>query len=126
MDSARFRKLAIRGAVGVVLLGALGTWLYTWSALKLSYSTGERVGFIEKISKRGWVCKTNEGDLAMVNLPGQPAEKFAFTVPDDTVVKQIDALAGHKVAISYEEHRGIPSSCFGDTGYFVVGVRRAD
>ncbi len=126
MEANRGKKLAVRGGLLLVVLLVLGTSLYTYGSLKWSYSTGERVGFVEKISKRGWVCKTNEGDLAMVNLPGQPAEKFHFTVRDDKLVNEVEALAGHKVAISYEEHRGIPSSCFGDTQYFVVAIRKAE
>jgi hypothetical protein len=41
-------------------------------------------------------------------------------------VGRIDALSGHKVALTYQEHRGLPSSCFGETGYFVTAVKRAD
>jgi hypothetical protein len=106
------RKWLIRIVIGLVLL--------------VAYSSGERVGFVQKMSKRGWLCHTNEGELAMVNLPGQPATVFDFTVPGDDVSKQIDALAGDKIVLTYEEHRGIPSSCFGDTGYFVTAVRKAD
>ena len=123
---ASARKWLIRGIVGVVLLVVVGGGLYTLVSLKFAYSSGERVGFVQKMSKRGWLCHTNEGDLAMVNLPGQPAQMFQFTVPDDGIAKQVDDLAGHKVALDYEEHRGVPSSCFGDTEYFVTAVRKAD
>jgi hypothetical protein len=130
MDLASARSTAqkwtLRIGVGGLLIAVLGIVLYTFATLKFSYSAGERVGYVQKISKRGWLCKTNEGDLAMVNLPGQPAQMFSFTVRDDKVVDQIEALAGHRVALQYEEHRGIPSSCFGDTDYFVVGVQKAE
>lgn len=126
MDTTRLRKTAIRVAAAVVVLGVVGPLLYTFGALNYSYSNGERVGFVQKLSSRGWLCKTNEGELSMVNMPGQPAEKFAFTVRDDKLVKQIDELAGHKVALTYAEHRGVPLSCFGDTQYFIVGVRKAE
>jgi len=120
------RKILIRAAIGLVVLGILGPALYTYGTLHYSYSEGDRVGFVQKVSKRGWLCKTNEGELAMANVLGQQAQIFTFTVPDDAVVGQIEALAGHKVALRYEEHRGIPSSCFGDTTYFVIGVKKAD
>ena len=81
---------------------------------------------MQKLAQRGWLCKTNEGDLAMVNIAGQQAEIFHFTVRDDAVAKKIETFAGHKVAIQYEEHRGIPSSCFGDTTSFVVDVSKAE
>jgi hypothetical protein len=130
MDLAKVRdegkKWLRRVVVGTALLVVVGTSLYTLFALKFSYSTGERVGFVQKLSKRGWICKTNEGELAMVNMAGQQAQMFLFTVPDDAVVKQIEALAGHRVELVYEEHRGIPSSCFGDTEYFVVNVKKTD
>lgn len=123
---AKAKKIAIRILIAGIVLGIVGPALYTEATLHYSYSTGERVGFVQKVSKKGWLCKTNEGDLAMVNLAGQQADMFSFTVPDDGVVGQIEALAGHRVAITYEEHRGIPSSCFGDTTYFVTGVKKVD
>lgn len=126
MNLQRGKKILFRVAAIALVLLVVGPAVYTFGALHYTYSNGQRVGFVQKLSKRGWICKTNEGDLSMVNMPGQPAEKFSFTVRDEAVVKQIEALAGHKVALSYEEHRGIPLSCFGDTAYFVVGVRKAE
>lgn len=123
---ASAKKWAFRGVFGGLGLLVVGTLAYTFFTLHFTYSNGERVGYVQKLSKRGWICKTDEGDLAMVNQPGQSAEMFAFTVRDDAIVKQIDELSGHRVVLIYEEHRGIPSSCFGDTSYFVTGVRKAD
>jgi len=123
---SKFKKLFIRAAVLVAVIGVGGFAAYTWVTLTFTYSSGERVGFVQKLSKRGWICKTIEGDLAMANVIGQPAQMFPFTVRDEQVAAAIDALAGHKVALKYEEHRGIPSSCFGDTSYFVVGVQKAE
>jgi|SRR5580700_3482791 hypothetical protein len=120
------KKWARRAAIGGALLVVVGSGLYTLFTLEFSYSKGERVGFVQKLSKRGWLCKTDEGELSMVNMAGQPAEKFYFTVRDDKVVKQIEAVMGQRVTLDYEEHQGIPSSCFGDTGYFVTGVRKAE
>ncbi len=118
--------VTLRILIGLLVMSVVGSFLYTEATLHYSYSNGERVGFVQKLSKKGWLCKTNEGDLAMVNMPGQPAQMFSFTVPDDAIVGQIEALAGHRVSISYDEHRGIPSSCFGDTAYFVTSVKKAD
>jgi hypothetical protein len=120
------KKWTLRVAIGAVLLLVVGVGLYTAVALNYTYSKGERVGFVQKLSKRGWVCKTNEGDLAMVNMPGQTAQMFSFTVRDDQVAKQIEDLSGHRVVLEYEEHKGIPSSCFGDTQYFVTSVHKTD
>ena len=120
------KRWLIRVIVGGILLAIAGSSLYTCATLNYSYSKGERVGFVQKLSKRGWICNTNEGELAMVNVAGQQAEKFLFSVPDDKVAKQIESFAGHRVELTYEEHRGVPSACFGDTTYFVVGVKKTD
>jgi hypothetical protein len=119
---AKAKKWGIRILVGGVLVAVLGSALYTFATLNFSYSKGERVGFVQKLSKKGWLCKTNEGELAMVNIVGQQAEKFYFTVRDDALAQKIESFAGHRVALEYEEHKGVPSSCFGDTTYFIVGV----
>jgi hypothetical protein len=119
------KKWLIRVVVWGLALVIVGSALYTFASLSFAFSTGDRVGFVQKLSKRGWLCKTNEGEMALVNMPGQQAEIFDFTVRDDAVVTQIDALAGHRVVLEYEEHKGIPSSCFGETTYFVTGVHEA-
>jgi len=117
---AKVKRITIKVLIAAVALAIVGSALYTFATLSFSYSKGERIGFVQKISKKGWVCKTNEGELAMVNLAGQQAEKFYFTVRDDALAKKIEGFAGHRVALQYEEHKGVPSSCFGDTTYFVV------
>jgi hypothetical protein len=119
-------KWLVRIGIGVPLLLVLGVTGYTFFTLNFAYSKGERVGFVQKLAKRGWLCKTNEGDLAMVNMAGQQAEIFSFTVADDKTAKEIESFAGHRVELEYEERRGIPSSCFGDTTYFVVGVKKTE
>ncbi len=95
---------------------------YLWLVLSWSYSDGERAGYVQKFSNKGWVCKTWEGELAMVTMPGTLTEKFNFTVHDDAVVERINKSMGKKVSLTYEEHVGIPTSCFGDTRYFVTDV----
>jgi hypothetical protein len=101
--------------------------LVAWTALTLSwaYSAGERAGYVQKFSKKGWICKTWEGEMAMVTMPGTVAEKFFFTVRDDAVAQRINATVGRRVVLTYEEHKWIPFSCFGDTGHFVSGVRES-
>ncbi len=97
--------------------------LYTWLVLTWSFSEGERAGYVQKFSNKGWLCKTWEGELAMINMQGTLTEKFIFTVSDDAVAKKINASFGKRVSLVYEQHVGIPSSCFGDTEYFVTEVR---
>ncbi|HEX3138780.1 MAG TPA: hypothetical protein VHQ87_01925 [Rhizobacter sp.] len=106
----------------VVLLGAA----YLLVVLKWSYSTGERAGWVQKLSKKGWVCKTWEGELALVSMPGTAPEKFLFTVWDDQVAHKINEAMGKRVALSYDEKVGLPTSCFGETRSYVTGVRVQD
>jgi len=96
-----------------------------WSviALNWSYSDGFRAGYVQKFSKKGWVCKTWEGELSMVNLAGQAQERWTFTVRDDSIAQVLQGVMGKRVTLHYEEHPGVPTSCFGDTRYYVVGVR---
>jgi hypothetical protein len=99
---------------------------YLWAALSWSYSSGERAGWVQKLSNKGWICKTWEGELALVSLPGSTAEKFFFTVRDDAVAQQITKLIGKRVALHYEEKVGLPTTCFGETRHFVTGVTLAE
>jgi hypothetical protein len=107
----------------IVLVPAVVFSLYTWLTLTWSFSRGERTGYIQKLSKSGWVCKTWEGEMAMVTMPGAIPEKFLFSVRDEAVAKRINAFAGKRVALVYEQHKGIPTSCFGDTEYFIVDIK---
>jgi hypothetical protein len=95
---------------------------YFWLALSWSYSSGDRAGWVQKFSHKGWVCKTWEGELALVSLPGSSVEKFLFTVRDDAVAKQVTAATGKRVTLHYEEKVGLPTTCFGETRHFVTGV----
>ena len=112
----------IKSLLGLVFIGLAGLAAYTWIMLNWSYASGERAGYVQKFSKRGYICKTWEGELAMVSMPGTIAEKFFFTVQDVDVANQINANLGNKVALEYSQHVGLPTSCFGDTEYFVSGM----
>jgi hypothetical protein len=99
---------------------------YFWLALSWSYSTGERAGWIQKLSKKGWVCKTWEGELAMISMPGATPEKFYFTVREDAVAQRVNQVMGKRVTLHYEEKVGLPTSCFGETRHFVTRVTVVD
>ena len=108
---------------GVLLVMVLVFAAYLALALNWSYSSGERAGFMQKISLKGWVCKTWEGELSLVAIPGAAPEKFLFSVRDTAVAKRIESSMGKRVTLQYEQHKGLPSSCFGETDYFVVDVK---
>ncbi|HEX4648783.1 MAG TPA: hypothetical protein VH111_08155 [Steroidobacteraceae bacterium] len=109
--------------LALLIVAAGGLAGFTWLMLHWSYSDGERAGYVQKLSRKGWLCKTWEGEMAMVTMPGTVSEKFTFTVPDDAVASKINASVGKRVALHYEQHRWVPSRCFGDTEYFVIAVR---
>jgi hypothetical protein len=119
--ATQFRPLKWLGMIVVLPLLLLVS--YTWLVLTWSFSTGERAGYVQKLSKKGWLCKTWEGEMALVSMPGTVAEKFPFTVRGDEIARQINDSIGAKVAVTYEQHIGIPTSCFGETGYFVTAVK---
>ncbi len=108
---------------GILLVPVAGFILYTWITLHWSFSQGERTGYVQKLSRSGWICKTWEGELAMVTLPGAIPEKFLFTVRNDKVAERINAYAGKRVSLAYEQHKGVPTTCFGETEYFIVEVK---
>ena len=112
--------LKLLAAVALVIAALVGV---TWTTLHWSYSNGERAGYIQKFSNKGWICKTWEGEIALVTIPGTQAEKFYFTVPDSAVAGKVNASMGKRVVLTYEQHKWIPTSCFGDTEYFVTDVR---
>jgi len=117
---SRKTKLII---AAVIVAPVLLFVLYTWSALTWTYSSGERAGYVQKFSRKGWVCKTWEGELAMVAVPGSMPEKFYFTVRGDSIAGLINQSLGKRVALHYSQHKGIPTSCFGETEYFVSDVK---
>ena len=115
-------KNLLRNVIIALVALILLTAGWTWLTLHWVYSEGERAGYVQKLSKKGWLCKTWEGELALVTMPGAIPEKFIFTVPDNATARRINALAGERVVLTYQQHRFIPTSCFGDTEYFVVDV----
>lgn len=109
-------------AIFVLLpVAVLGIW--SAFALTYSYSEGDRAGYVQKFSRKGWICKTWEGELSMVNVPGQAQERWFFSVRNDSIAEVIRKAMGKRVTLQYEEKRGIPTSCFGETNYFITGVR---
>ncbi|MDD2899278.1 MAG: hypothetical protein PHI31_11265 [Desulfuromonadaceae bacterium] len=96
---------------------------YLAIVLNWSYSKGERVGYIQKFSEKGWVCKTWEGELQMLPISGALPEKFVFSVRDKAVIEKINSSVGKKISLYYEQHKGLPTTCFGESSYFAVDAR---
>jgi hypothetical protein len=124
------RRTQHGAALGMIALAIAGVAIlvaaYFWVAMSWNYSTGERAGWVQKVSKKGWLCKTWEGELALVSMPGAAQEKFLFTVRDDAVAEEINRVMGKRVSLHYEEKVGLPTSCFGETRHFVTSVKVVD
>ncbi len=116
-----FKRIVLPIVILVALVAAYFAIMIKWS-----YSTGDRAGWVQKLSHKGWVCKTWEGELALVSMPGAPVEKFNFTVYDAAVAADINRHIGKRVALYYEQKVGLPTSCFGETRYYVTKVTPVD
>ena len=110
----------------LIVLAIAGVAGYTWFTLNWSFSSGERSGYVQKFSKKGWVCKTWEGELLMTPVPGTVPEKFLFSVRDDGVARKINGIMGRKCILYYEQHIGVPTKCFGETEYFITDAKVAE
>jgi hypothetical protein len=115
-------KGLIKYVAWIIIIPLVLFVLYTWASLSWVYSSGERAGYVQKFSLKGYFCKTLEGEIVLVSMPGTQAEKFLFTVKDDAVAKKVNDSLGKRVKLVYEEHKGIPTTCFGETSYFVKDI----
>ena len=113
----------IKTLAAIAVMAILLFVAYSWLTLSWSYSSGERAGYVQKLSHKGWLCKTWEGEMVLVSMPGTVAEKFYFSVRDDKLAAQINQSLGKRVSLSYEQHIGVPSTCFGDTEYFISAIK---
>ena len=109
-----------------LLIFGIGCALWSWLTLVWAYSDGERAGVLQKFSRKGWICKTSEGELAQYVVAGISPQIWTFSVRDAAVAGQLDKAVGHRVQLHYTEHPGVPTSCFADTRYFVDRVTVTD
>ncbi len=125
-SSHRTRRWGLIALLLIVLVPALLFGAWTFATLNYVYSRGDRAGYVQKLSEKGWLCKTWEGELAMANLPGAMPEIFRFSVRDNSVARRLDSDMGKRVSVTYEQHRGVPTSCFAETEYYITNVRPTD
>ena len=108
--------------IGLVIVAMLAFAAYTWTMLNVSYSDGERAGYLQKFSRVGWFCKTWEGEILLTSMPGAIPEKFFFSTREEAVARELSAAIGKRVVLGYAQHRGVPTQCFGESEYFVTKV----
>jgi len=121
----KWKRIFRLTVAGIIVLPILVVTLWTWVALSWSYSEGERAGTLQKFSQKGWICKTWEGELQISTIPGSAPILWEFSVRDQATALSLEEAVSHngRVVLTYEEHRGVPSNCFGETPYFVTGVK---
>jgi len=122
-EPTRRKRWGLRIGTAIILVPLLLLSLWTAITLNFTYAAGDRAGYVQKFSKKGWLCKTWEGEIAMANIPGTMPEIFSFTVRNDSVAKELSKLMGQRVALDYQQHRGVPGTCFGETEYYVTHVK---
>jgi hypothetical protein len=126
MTIEEIRNKAVKIAALLIVAVVVMFTGYVMIVLNLSYSKGERIGYIQKFSEKGWLCKTWEGELQMLPVPGALPEKFLFSVRDEAVVSKINSSMGKKISLFYEQHIGVPTTCFGESEYFAVDARKLE
>lgn len=115
------RSPAGRFARAILILFVLvlaGAGLWTWFSLSWAYSTGDRAGVLQKFSRKGWICKTYEGELALYVVGGVAPQIWNFSTRDPALAAKLSKAVGQKIQLHYEEHRGVPTNCFAETQYF--------
>jgi hypothetical protein len=123
MTGAEFKKKLVKVTLLLIVTVVVLCIGYMKVVFMWSYSKGERIGYVQKFSEKGWLCKTWEGELQMLPVPGAIPEKFLFSVRDKTVIARINSSLGKKVSLNYEQHKGIPTNCFGESEYYAVDTK---
>ncbi|MGI9139668.1 MAG: hypothetical protein ACR2GJ_00965 [Gemmatimonadaceae bacterium] len=123
VESRWHKRWSTRALAALIIAPLLVFAIWAAVTLNVVYERGERYGYVQNFAKKGLVCATWEGELAMTNVPGVAPEMFRFSVRDNAVAADVQQSIGKRVALAYEEHRNVPTSCFGQTDHFVSGVR---
>jgi flagellar basal body-associated protein FliL len=123
MTGAEFKKKLVKVTLLLIVTVVVLCIGYMKVVFMWSYSKGERIGYVQKFSEKGWLCKTWEGELQMLPVPGAIPEKFLFSVRDKAVITKINSSLGKKVSLYYEQHKGIPTNCFGESEYYAVDAK---
>jgi flagellar basal body-associated protein FliL len=123
MTAEQIKKKVIKAVLLLIVVTVVLGAGYMMFVFNWSYSKGERIGYVQKFSEKGWLCKTWEGELQMLPVPGAIPEKFLFSVRDKSVIGKINSSLGKKVSVHYEQHKGIPTNCFGESEYFAVDAK---
>lgn len=85
------------------------------------YGNGERTGILVKITHKGNIFKTDEGEMWLSCRQMTNPEKFYFSVTNDSIVQVLKNLQDECVQLTYTQYRAaLPWR--GDNKYIVTGV----
>ena len=110
--------------LSLIVVVGIGAW--TAFSLSWAYSEGDRAGVLQKFSKKGWLCKTYEGELALYIVGGVAPQIWQFSTRDEDLAKKLSGSVGKNIQLHYTEHRGVPTQCFAETPYFARSFQVAE
>jgi hypothetical protein len=116
-------KKTFRKVITITLITIVILWWIYYFICGLTYSEGTRSGILTKVSKKGYVFKTFEGELNIGGIDQgdgtiMPHTVFKFSIEDDKTYKKLDSLQGRKVIVHYNQ---VIKNFFwqGESDYFV-------
>ncbi|WGH76230.1 6-phosphogluconate dehydrogenase [Tenacibaculum tangerinum] len=112
----------MRKILGLVLLGiALIATLYYAFVYFVPYSEGVRSGELIKISHKGVIIKTWEGEISQ-GISGAQIFSFSVEESEKEVINKLQEYQGRYVKVAYKERYG-KIFWLGDTKYFITNVQ---
>ncbi len=115
----RFKTTIFRIFLVSILVFAIVLWVCSWT-----YSEGTRSGNLIKVSTKGVVFKSFEGELNLGGvrmLEGLEGNIWSFTILNDDVAQGVKEFEGKRVKVYYKErYKTMPWS--GDTNYIVTDI----
>ena len=114
-----FKRILWTTLLLLLLIGAFMSYWFFYNP----YSEGERKGTLIKISKKGNVFKTYEGEMWLSCRQTVNAEKFLFSIGNEMVADSLIKLQDECVQLKYKEfRRTLPWR--GESRYIITGYER--
>ena len=117
------KKFAFVSLLSIIMVVSL--WIY-WK-YSFTYSEGYRAGLLQKISYKGNIFKTYEGEMILSSIQSNTnvaiaSEKFFFSVAEKAVALDLEKVQGQSVIVHYVEKNGtLPWK--GESAYFVDSLK---
>jgi hypothetical protein len=106
----------------LLLTGVLIVTIYMAFIYYIPVSDGVRSGELIRLSHKGVVIKTWEGELSQ-GISGAQIFRFSVLDKDKTVIDSLKMLQGHYVRLTYEEKKQT-FMWWGETRFFITSVQK--